>query len=135
VLVDEPAKELVFGPNTKTALATVSGAPVTSALTYTVSNSNGSVTTTPTSIVDSGGVYGTILQSSLPGGASSVPDGTVITVYDGTTKLYQYTVESSLGNAPTVITSGEANSGYEPFSQMPIYLDYANNTMSFDSES
>ena len=132
VLIDEPAKELVFGPNSKDVLATVSGAPVTSGLTYTVNNSNGTLTTTPTSIVDSGGVTGTVLQSSLPGGTSSVPDGTVITVYDGSTELYHYTVDSS--NAPSVITSGEANSGFEPFSQMPIYLDYTTGNMSFDKE-
>ena len=134
VLVDEPAGHLVFGPNSKTAIVTGvsgSGAPVTNDLTYTVTNPDGtSVTSTPTSIVDSGGVYGTILQSSLPGGESSVPDGTVITVDYNGTEVYHYTVEGS--NAPTVITSGEANTGYEPFLQRPIYLDYQNNTMSFD---
>ena len=131
VLIDEPAKELVFGPNPYTPIATVPGGSTTSSLTYTVTNSTGTlVTNNPSTIVDAGGVYGTILQNALPGNTGSVPNATTIAVsYDGT-PLYSYTTNST--NTPTVITSGSQNSGYEPFAQMPIYLDYIHNELSFD---
>ncbi len=132
VLVDEPHNQLVFGPNPDpTPKAIVSGAPITTDLTYVVTSpSNPPVTTSGAGvIVDSGGVYGTILQSALPGG--SVPDGTTITVSDTATNtvLYSYTVE---GNNPSVISADVMNTGYYPFTQMPIYIDYENNTLSFD---
>ncbi len=130
-LVDEPESKLVFGPNPYTPLATVSGAPITTGLTYTVTLPGESPVTTsnPGVIVDSGGVYGTILQSAL-GGSGSVPDGTVIAVSDGSIPLYSYTVE---GNNPSVITSDVMNTGYYPFTKMPIYIDYTDNTLSFDA--
>jgi hypothetical protein len=131
VLINEPQGYLQFGPNPLAPLATVNGGSVTTGLTYTVTNSNGSQSTTGTSTyVDSGGVYGTILQSLLPGGTGSVPNGTTITVSDGSTPLYSYTVNST--NAPSVITAGSQNTGYIPFSQMPIYINYTNDTVSFD---
>jgi PE family len=131
VLVDEPASELVFGPNPLAPIATVTGAPITTDLTYTVTNSSGTVTTSNAgTIVDSGGVYGTILQSALPGGSSSVPNDTTITVSDGSTTLYSYTTNGT--NNPSVITSDVMNTGYYPFTQMPIYLDYTNDMLSFD---
>jgi hypothetical protein len=129
LLIDEPAKELVFGPNPGTVLATAQGGGSTAALTYTITNSSGTNTTTYPTIVDSGGVYGTILQSALPGG-TSVPDGTMITVSYDNTPLYSYTVE---GNNPSVISSGSQNTGYIPFSQMPIYIDYTNDSLTFDN--
>ncbi len=133
VLVDEPESKLVFGPNPYTPLATVSGAPITTDLTYTVTipgNPTPVITSNAGTIVDSGGVYGTILQSALPGDSSSVPNNTTIAVsYNGTT-LYSYTTDGT--NNPSVITSDVMNTGYYPFSQMPIYLDYTNNTLSFD---
>ncbi|ORV46963.1 hypothetical protein AWC00_02350 [Mycobacterium conspicuum] len=131
VLVDEPHNQLVFGPNPYTPLATLSDGTTTNGLTYVVSNSNGTVTSNPnpSTIVDSGGVYGTILQSLIPGGTGSVPNGTTITVYDGGTELYSYVVN---GNAPSVITSGSQNTGYIPFTQRPIYVDYTNHELVFD---
>ena len=131
VLINEPQKELVFGPNTGTAVASVTGGNTTSDLTYTVNNSNGTVTSPGNStIIDSGGVYGTILQSAVPGGTSSVPDGTTITVDANGHQVYEYTVDST--NAPTVISSGSQNTGSVPFSQVPIYIDYTDNEVVFD---
>ena len=76
VLINEPQHQLVFGPNTGNVLATTAtGGGSTANLTYTV----GATTTTNPTIVDSGGVDGTLLQSAVPGG-SSVPDGTEIAV-------------------------------------------------------
>jgi hypothetical protein len=132
VLIDEPAKELVFGPNPYTPLATVNNGNTTSDLTYIVTNASGTQTSSyVNTIIDSGGVYGTILQSALPGGTGSAP-GSTITVYanDGATQLYSYSVDST--NAPSVISSGSQNTGYYPFSQMPIYVDYVNDQVAFD---
>ena len=130
MLIDEPAHQLVFGPNSKTVLAAVNDGTTSNELTYVVSNSSGSQSSSPSTIIDSGGVYGTILQSALPGG--SLPDGTEIKVYANGTEVYDYVVDSS--NAPTVISSGSQNTGYVPFSQRPIYVDYVNNQVAFDTE-
>jgi PE-PGRS C-terminal aspartyl peptidase-like domain len=133
VLVDIPDKELIVEPTAPTGGDTVSGAPISS-LYETVSN-NG-VTTGGSAVsddVDSGGVYGTI-PSSL---ASDVAPGSTITVYssDGGTELYSYTVGTdTLGDstAPTSTSGTSIDSGVEPFLQEPIYIDYANDQMSFD---
>lgn len=111
---------MVFGPNPLPTRTSVSGAPDAY---LKVSINNGSPTTVP-AIIDSGGVYGTMLQSLVggtPGG--SVPAGTRISVYtsDGVF-LYSYVVNSQ--NAPTVITSGLINTGYVPYQIGPVYLDY-----------
>ena len=125
VLINEPQHQLVFGPNTGNVLATTAtGGGSTANLTYTV----GATTSTHPTIVDSGGVDGTLLQSAVPGG-SSVPDGTEIAVSYNGTPLYSYTVA---GNSPSVITSGSQNTGYEAFSHLPIYIDYTDNTLVFD---
>ncbi len=133
VLINEPAKELVFGPNTSTPVGHVNDGTTTNQLSYTVSNSNGTTTmvSAPSTIIDSGGVYGTITQSLLPGSTSSVPDGTLIKVYAQGQEVYEYTVNST--NAPTVISSGSQNTGSVPFSKIPIYIDYTNDEVVFDA--
>ncbi len=135
VLINEPAGQLTFGPNPYTPVATVPGGSTTSGLTYVVTNPGATTTVTtpnPSTIVDAGGVYGTILQSELPGQTSSVPNGTEISVYAPgySNPVYSYVVNST--NAPTVITSGSQNTGYEAFANTPIYLDYTNGTLQFD---
>ncbi|BBX05509.1 hypothetical protein MAIC_03120 [Mycolicibacterium aichiense] len=109
---------MVFGPNPLPSRTSVSGAPDA----YLNVKINNNSPTTVGAIIDSGGVYGTIL-SSMIGGASSVPVGTRISVYtpDGVL-LYSYTVTSQ--NRPTVITSGLINTGYAPYQHGPVYLDY-----------
>jgi hypothetical protein len=109
--------------------STVSGAPISS-LYETVSN--GGVVSGGSSVsddVDSGGVYGTI-PSTL---ASDVQPGSVITVYSsqGGTELYQYTVGSA-GEEPTSTSGTSIDSGVLPFVGTPVYIDYANDTMTFD---
>jgi hypothetical protein len=66
-------------------------------------------------------VFGTI-PSSVVGG--SVPAGTEITVYsfDGT-ELYSYTTTAT--NSPTVVSGDSMNTGFEPFSQGPVYISYS----------
>jgi hypothetical protein len=131
VAVDIPQNELIVdSTNPGTAIATVGGAPIAD-LTESI---NGGTPVAVSDDVDSGGVYGTI-PSSLVGNAGSVPDGTKIAVFDGNTEVYSYTVGTdSLGNstAPTVVSGNQIDSGVEPFLQEPIYLNYANDTMSFD---
>jgi hypothetical protein len=140
VTVDVPQGELIVDPaNPGTAIATLAGAPTPTAnLTEVVTTSTGQ-TVGSGSIsddVDSGGVYGTI-PSTI---ASTVAQGDKISVYDGTTLLYQYTVGTdSLGTneAPTVVmgTAGtnSIDSGIEPYLQEPIFINYANDTLTFDN--
>lgn len=128
VTVDVPQGELVVGSNAGTPLATVSGDP-TSHLYESV---NGGTPVAVSDDVDSGGVYGTI-PSSLVGNAGSVPSGTEISVYDsssGGTPLYTYTVEN--GDAPTVTSGTSIDSGIVPFEEEPIFINYANDTTTFD---
>jgi hypothetical protein len=72
-------------------------------------------------------VYGTLNRDlydpSFVG--SSLPGGTVISVYtaDGSTLLYSYTTQSGT-RATQVIDSGLFNTGNAPFAQAPIYLNY-----------
>ena len=132
VTVDIPQNELVVGSNAGTPIDTVSGAPISNLYEQVGSG-------TPVAVsddVDSGGVYGTI-PSSLVGNAGSVPPGTTITVYDspGGTELYSYTTGTdSLGDstAPTVTSGTSIDSGVEPFLQEPIYINYTDDTLTFD---
>jgi hypothetical protein len=137
VTVDIPQNELIVSPdNPFSSIATVSGAPI-SQLSESI---NGG---TPQSLyddLDSGGVYGTI-PSSLTGSDTSLPSGTEITVYDGSTPVYSYftgtdslsdstapTIESGIGTS----ASNPIDSGVVPFEKEPIFIDYANNTLTFD---
>jgi hypothetical protein len=138
VTIDLPAKELIVGnSNPFTPIDTLanSGATPTSDLTETVKDGNTLVGTHSVSDdIDSGGVYGTILESIAPNG---VPDGDTITVSDGNTVLYSYTVENDGGNqlpneTPTVVSGSSIDSGYAAFENNPVYLDYAAHTLSFD---
>ena len=127
VLVDIPQSELIVEPTAPPGGDTVSGAPISSL--YETVTTNGSTTgSTVSNDVDSGGVYGTI-PSSLD---SSLAPGSTITVYSsqGGTELYQYTVGSA-GEEPVSTSGTSIDSGVEPFLVEPIYIDYANDTMTF----
>ncbi len=134
VTVDIPQNDLIVdSTNPGTAIATVSGAPIP---TLYESVNNG----TPIAVssdVDSGGVYGTI-PSSLVGNAGSVPNGTLISVYDNSSgtgnPLYSYTTGTFSGqnNAPTVVSGTSIDSGVEPYLLDPIYINYTADTLSFD---
>ncbi|APE19416.1 hypothetical protein BOH72_24355 [Mycobacterium sp. WY10] len=115
---------MVFGPNPLPTRASVSGAPDAY---LNVAINNGSPTKVG-AIIDSGGVYGTMLQSMTGGTVNGpVPVGTRISVYttDGVL-LYSYVVTSR--NAPTVISGSPSsvliNTGYIPYQNCPVYLDY-----------
>ena len=112
---------MVFGPNPLPTRVSVPGAPDA----YVTVSVNDGPKQTAYSIIDSGGVYGT-LPAYLIGGANSVPTNTKISVYtaDGATLLYSYNTIGS--NSPTVVDDGALmNTGYIPFQQGPVYINYA----------
>ncbi|MGO9157915.1 PecA family PE domain-processing aspartic protease [Mycobacterium sp.] len=122
VLINEPQGYLQFGPNPiipPPGAGSVTGAPVGD---LQVSVGGAPQVDVPGSYIDSGGVYGT-----LPTSVGSLPPGTLIKVYSGGTELYQYTTTAT--NTPTVTTtSGDSmNTGFEPFSQGPVYISYSPN--------
>jgi hypothetical protein len=141
VLVDIPdGKMIVDSSNPLSAYDALSGAPIpVNSLTETVTNGSTVIGSGAVSDdLDSGGVYGTI-PSTI---ASTLAPGDKISVYDGSTLLYQYTVGTdSLGTstAPTVVTgtagTNSIDSGVEPYLMHPIYIDYANDTLYFDNLS
>ena len=80
---------------------------------------------TVTNDLDSGGVYGTI-PSSIAGSGSL--QGDTISVYDGNTLLYSYSVghgQPRPEQAPTVISGSAIDSGVVPFIHHEAYFDYA----------
>ena len=98
-------------------LASLPGSPITN-LNVTV----GSTTTQVPSIVDSGGVQGTLLTSlnAQPGQHIVVTDPTTGTV------LYDYTYNGSY--SPVPISSGLMNTGNLIFQKHPVYINYLDGT-------
>jgi PE-PGRS family protein with aspartyl peptidase-like domain len=134
VTVDIPQHVLVVGANQGlnglqlTPIETLTGAPTPiNDLKEVVTSSTGATIGSGliSNDVDSGGVYGTI-PSTI---ASSLAPGDKISVYDGTTLLYSYTIAQDGSNAPFVTTGGAGanaiDSGVEPFLREPIYISYA----------
>jgi hypothetical protein len=135
-LVDLKNGDLVIGgANPYTALDTFSGNGSTASnLTETVTNGATTIGSgTVANDLDSGGVYGTI-PSTIS--SSSLPNGDVVTVYEGTKELYSYTVGTDSINqseSPTVISGSSIDSGVEPFFTHALYIDYANDATSIDA--
>ncbi|OIN80705.1 PecA family PE domain-processing aspartic protease [Mycobacterium malmoense] len=132
LLINEAAASpyLQFGAaptNLGTAIATLNGAPITD-LNVTVGTGANAVTYNDVpSMVDSGGVEGTIPSSII----GNVAPGTQIEISTTNgTPLYDYTYAGG-PNAyyPTVISSGLMNTGYAPYSLFPAYIDYGADTM------
>ncbi|MFZ0718752.1 hypothetical protein [Mycobacterium sp.] len=123
---------IVDDNNPFTAIATLPsvGSTPTSDLYETVSNILGQnpVGTTVSDTIDSGGGYGTI-PASLAG---DVAPGSLITVYtsQGGTELYQYLVGDN--EVPATASGSAIDSGVVPFFTEPIYLNYANDSVTFD---
>lgn len=116
--IDMMKERLTFGPNPGSQHFTLSpGSPIT---TLYVSINGGPLQAVP-SIVDSGGVFGT-MPSSVIGGAGSLPANTTVQVFansNGTNELYSYNTNAY---QPTVISSGLMNTGFLPFALQPIYI-------------
>lgn len=135
---------MVFGPNALPARATLTGTP-TSTLKVSI---NGGQKQDVVSLIDSGGVYGTmpsniysnyVNYTDPQSGITSkyVPPNTKISVYtpDGQTLLYSYTTgdapyaPSSIGPADDPSSDppyNYLNTGYYAFQQGPVYIDYRN---------
>ncbi|MGA7050227.1 MAG: PecA family PE domain-processing aspartic protease, partial [Mycobacterium sp.] len=130
LLINEAAASpyLQFGPaptNLGTPLAILTGAPIT---TLDVQVGNGGPIQAISSIVDSGGVQGTI--------PFNAPVGSTISVYAPGTNgklLYSYTLDG--GPADTayfpVASSGLMNTGALPFLQHPDFIDYGTGDQTF----
>jgi hypothetical protein len=120
LLIDQRAGQLVFEPQSNIVtppLATLQGSPITNLLVSV----NGGGPTTVSSIVDSGGVEGT-LPTSL-----NAPTGALITVEaPNGTPLYQFT--NGVSYSPVPITSGLMNTGNMIFAEHPVYINYGANT-------
>lgn len=122
VLIDMFGEKLTFGPNPLAGPGNVvvpGGSPIT---TLYMSTDGGATRIPVASIIDSGGVLGTMPSSAI-GGASSLPAGTYsfYTAQTGGDKLYEF---NSADYSPTVISSGLMNTGYLPFYQQPVYIDF-----------
>jgi hypothetical protein len=124
--VEVTPKDLIIDPATPTG-ATVDGAPI-STLYETVTTGGSTIGSTVSDDVDSGGVYGTIPASLY----SALEPGSVITVYSsqGGTELYSYPVGSS-DTFPTSVSGTNIDSGYIPFTEEPIYINYTDDMMTF----
>jgi hypothetical protein len=144
VTVDLPQSELVVGANAGTPIAGANdftGAPTPTTATFTETVTDGStvIGTGPVSDdVDSGGVFGTI-PSTIDG--TAVAPGDTVSVYDGSTLLYSYqvtTIDSYNDTSAPEITAGTAgstnaiDSGVEPYLEEPIYINYTDDTLTFD---
>jgi hypothetical protein len=122
VLINEPQGYLQFGPNPLPAVTSTPGAPASDLY---VQVNGGQLHSVPGTYIDSGGVSGSI-PSAFVGGGYSVPPGTEITVYNSDhQELYSY--KTSATNSPSVtFESWDAmNTGFEPYSQGPVYIDYS----------
>ena len=118
---------MILGPNLFPTNVSLPGAPDA----YVNVGLNGATPQQSGAIIDSGGVYGTILRKDIPAGVTPVkidgvdylPAGVKISVYapGTTTLLYTYTTIS--GGTP-VIDSGLFNTGNAAYAQNPIYLNY-----------
>jgi hypothetical protein len=113
---------MILGPNPLPTRASLPGAPDA----FVKVSINGGAKQDGAAIIDSGGVFGTLNRSFMPGETSpDVPAGTKIDVYtaDGATKLYSYTTQSGSSATP-FIDSGLFNTGNAAYKQNPIYLNY-----------
>lgn len=130
LMLNMAAGYLVLGPNPLPVRVSVPNAPNT---TLMVQINNGQPTSVD-SIIDSGGVYGT-MPSSIAGQSSGfLPVGTKIAVFtaDGSTLLYSFTTTSPY--TPSIVSAtSQMNTGYYAFRQGPVYIDFdGTGSTSFD---
>ena len=85
---------------------------------------NGATPQPISSIVDSGGVEGT-LPSTL-----NVPSGATVTVYAPNDSTPLYSFKNGMDYFPTP-TTGLMNTGNLPYQVSPVYIDYGANTLTF----
>ena len=116
LLIDEPTGQLVFEPQPPGGIATLNGSPITN---LNVSINGGPQQTVP-SIVDSGGVDGTI--------PFSAPTGSTISVFAPGVATPLYTFTNGVNYSPSPISSGLMNTGNLIYQLHPVYINYGANT-------
>lgn len=127
VLIDQKDGTLTFGADPLTGGVTVAGSPNPTTPLY-VSFDGGKTATEVSSVLDSGGVYGTIPVSLTNGSAGqALAAGQQVSVYSGDPTnggalLYGYTVNSSSSNSPTIVSGTTMNTGNWLFQQNQVYV-------------
>ncbi|WP_241178622.1 PecA family PE domain-processing aspartic protease [Mycobacterium sp. P7213] len=130
VLIDQKDGTLTFGADPLTGGVTVDGSPDS---TLYVSFDGGKTATQVGSVMDSGGVNGTIPVSLTNGSAGEVlAAGQQVSVYTGDptkggTLLYDYTVDPTSANSPTIVSGTSMNTGNWLFQQNQVYVSTAGN--------
>lgn len=133
VLINEPGGYVQFGPDPLSGGVTVDGI-ANAVLNVQVGNGDKTLVNT---IIDSGGVYGTIPQGALDQGGTigqTLAPDQLINVFtkDGQTLLYSYTTTAT--NSPTIVPDRQfMNTGFMPFNLGPIYIGYDPATTTFHS--
>nr|WP_192830585.1 PecA family PE domain-processing aspartic protease [Mycobacterium sp. UM_NZ2] len=128
VLIDQKDGTLTFGADPLTGGVTVDGSPNS---TLYVSFDGGKTAGPVGSIMDSGGVNGTIPASLTNGSAGDVlAAGQQVSVYSGDptkggTLLYDYTVNSNSSNSPVIVSGASMNTGNWLFQQNDVYVSTA----------
>ena len=118
---------MILGPNLFPTRVSLPGAPDA----YVDVSLNGATQQTSGAIIDSGGVFGTILRKDIPAGVTPeriegvdyLPAGVKISVYAPGTTTLLYTYTTIQGGTP-VIDSGLFNTGNAAYAQNPIYMNY-----------
>jgi hypothetical protein len=160
VLIDgnmgNPTGYLQFGANPLSSYASIAGTvnPNLYVSVTTPGPGGATLSGTVSGSIDSGGVQGSLPAALLPAGSTTVPQGTVVSVYtsapsSGGTLLYSETVTTSAPSISTnvspatsfntgvVLFSGQGgdlvgNNGAAP-NGIPIYVSYVSQTTSFDN--
>lgn len=128
VLIDQKDGTLTFGADPLTGGVTVAGSPNS---TLYVSFDGGKTATEVSSVMDSGGVYGTIPVSLTNGSAGeALAAGQQVSVYSGDpanggSLLYDYTVNSNSSNSPIIVSGSSMNTGNWLFAQNQVYVSTA----------
>jgi hypothetical protein len=132
-LLNSSGGYLQFGANPLPAYAKVPGAPISDALYVSITGSGTAGPVVAHGYIDSGGVYGGIPESALPGMTGTVPAGDIIKVYlgdpsNGGTLLYSVTAPANtIDIFPTTSTDPNGfNSGIFPFSGLSGSVDSYN---------
>ncbi|EHB57981.1 PE-PGRS family protein [Mycolicibacterium rhodesiae JS60] len=138
LLINQPAGQLVFGPNPLTGVGAVDNwyaATVGVQVGYNGVETDIQIVVDNVTI-DSGGTGGNVMRVNLPSTLSGytdgdyLPVGTTISVYTSDTKTLLYTMTISKGEyengyGPTVSSESTGmNTGIFPFLQGPIYFSY-----------
>ena len=130
VLIDQKDGTLTFGADPLTGGVTVDGSPNTTTPLY-VSFDGGKTATEVSSVMDSGGVNGTIPVSLTNGSAGEgLAPGQQVSVYSGDPTnggalLYDYTVNSNSSNSPIIVSGSSMNTGNWLFAQNQVYVSTA----------